>query len=328
MDTRVQNRLLWYIFVATYGEVGPVKFKAHYHTTCSTTLLQRMKKKKVFKIQTISVYISTTLVLLLLGIMGILFIGAQSISKNVKENLRVTIVFSNGFEENEILKFKKSLDSDERILKSTYISKEQALAEETESLKANPADLLGYNPYEASIELTMQPEFSNTEELEKLKQMLITKKGIKEVIYQKDLVDTINNSIQRIGFLLLSLLAMLTLISWSLIGNLVRLSIYSKRFLLHTMKLVGATWGFISRPFIIKNMWIGIISGIIANILLASGLYLLQQNEPGIIAMLPAGGLAIVAVGTTLFGMIICMLCAFLSVQRFLRMRKNDLYFI
>ena len=110
-----------------------------------------MKKKKVFKIQTISVYISTTLVLLLLGIMGILFIGAQSISKNVKENLRVTIVFSNGFEENEILKFKKSLDSDERILKSTYISKEQALAEETESLKANPADLLGYNPYEASI---------------------------------------------------------------------------------------------------------------------------------------------------------------------------------
>ena len=287
-----------------------------------------MKKIKVFRIQTISVYISTTLVLLLLGIMGILFIGAQSLSKNVKENILVTVVFSNTLEESEILGFKKSIDSDKRILKSVYISKEQALVEETEALKANPADILGYNPYEASIELTMKPEYSNSEELEKIKQMLINRKGVKEIIYQKDLVDTINNNIQRAGIMLLALLAMLTLISWSLIGNLVRLSIYSKRFLLHTMKLVGATWGFISRPFIINNMWIGFFSGIIANLLLATGLYFLQQSEPGIVAMLPQEGLAAVAVGTTLFGMIICMLCAFLSVQRFLRMRKNDLYFI
>lgn len=287
-----------------------------------------MKKKKVFKIQTISVYISTTLVLLLLGIMGILFIGAQSLSNNVKENILVTVVFNNTLEESDILKLKRSIDSDKRIQKSIYISKEQALAEETKALKANPADILGYNPYEASLELTMKPEFSNSEELEKLKQMLITKKGIKEIIYQKDLVDTINNNIQRAGFMLLALLVMLTLISWSLIGNLVRLSIYSKRFLLHTMKLVGATWGFISKPFIVSNMWIGFTSGIIANILLVTGLYFLQQNEPGIAAMLPTEGLIVVAAGITLFGMIICMLCAFLSVRRFLRMRKNDLYFI
>lgn len=289
---------------------------------------KKMKKKKVFKIQTISVYISTTLVLLLLGIMGILFIGAQSISKNVKENILLTVVFSNSIEESDILKIKTGIDSDKRILKSSYISKEQALAEETKALKANPAEILGYNPYEASIEITMKPEYSNTEELEKLKQMLITQKGIREIIYQKDLVDTINNNIQRAGFLLLALLAMLTLISWSLIGNLVRLSIYSKRFLLHTMKLVGATWGFISKPFIIKNMWIGFFSGIIANILLACGLYFLQQNEPGIATMLPTEELVLVATGITLFGMTICMLCAFLSVRRFLRMRKNDLYFI
>jgi cell division transport system permease protein len=287
-----------------------------------------MKKKKVFKIQTISVYISTTLVLLLLGIMGILFIGAQSISKTVRENILVTVVFNNAIEEGDILKLKKSIDSDKRIQKSVYISKEEALAEETKALKANPAEILGYNPYEASIELTMKPEFSNSEELEKLKQMLMTKKGIKEIIYQKDLIDTINNNIQRAGFLLLALLVMLTLISWSLIRNLVRLSIYSKRFLLHTMKLVGATWGFISKPFIISNMWIGFTSGIIANMLLATGLYFLQQNEPAITAMLPKEELLVVAAGITLFGMTICMLCAFLSVRRFLRMRKNDLYFI
>lgn len=287
-----------------------------------------MKKKNIFKIQTISVYISTMLVLLLLGVMGILFIGAKSISKSVKENILVTIILSNSLEENEIQTLKKSIDNDRRILKSSYISKEEALAEETEALKANPAEILGYNPYEASIELTMKPEFSNSVELENLKQTLIKKRGIKEIIYQRDLVDTINSNIQRAGFMLLALLVMLTLISWSLIGNLVRLSIYSKRFLLHTMKLVGATWSFICRPFIVKNMWIGFLSGIIANLLLSAGLYILSHSEPGIMSILPMDGLIAVGVGITLFGMTICMLCAFLSVRRFLRMRKNDLYFI
>lgn len=287
-----------------------------------------MKKKNIFKIQTISVYISTMLVLLLLGVMGILFIGAKSISKSVKENILVTIILSNSLEENEILTLKKSIDNDRRILKSSYISKEEALAEETEALKANPAEILGYNPYEASIELIMKPEFSNSVELENLKQTLIKKRGIKEIIYQRDLVDTINSNIQRAGFMLLALLVMLTLISWSLIGNLVRLSIYSKRFLLHTMKLVGATWSFICRPFIVKNMWIGFLSGIIANLLLSAGLYILSHSEPGIMSILPIDSLIAVGVGITLFGMTICMLCAFLSVRRFLRMRKNDLYFI
>ena len=285
-------------------------------------------KKRFFKVQTISVYISTTLVLLLLGIMGILFIGAKSLSRSVQENMQVTVIVSNNLKESEILDLKKNLDNDKRVLRSKYISKEQALEEETIALKANPVDVLGYNPYEASIELTIKPEYSNTEELEKFEQILIKKVGIKEILYQKDLIDTINENIQRAGIMLLALLGMLTLISWSLIGNLVRLSIYSKRFLLHTMKLVGATWGFICKPFILKNMWIGVFSGVIANILLATGLYLVMQNEPEIFSMLPTTELIAVAAGVILFGMTICMLCAFLSVLRFLRMRKNDLYFI
>ena len=285
-------------------------------------------KKRFFKVQTISVYISTTLVLLLLGIMGILFIGAKSLSRSVQENMQVTVIVSNNLKESEILDLKKNLDNDKRVLRSKYISKEQALEEETIALKANPVDVLGYNPYEASIELTIKPEYSNTEELEKFEQTLIKKVGIKEILYQKDLIDTINENIQRAGIMLLALLGMLTLISWSLIGNLVRLSIYSKRFLLHTMKLVGATWGFICKPFILKNMWIGVFSGVIANILLATGLYLAMQNEPEIFSMLPTTELIAVAAGVILFGMTICMLCAFLSVLRFLRMRKNDLYFI
>ncbi len=285
-------------------------------------------KKRGVNIQTISVYISTTLVLLLLGIMGTLFIGAQSLTQNVQKNLVMSVVINNEASEDAILKIKKEIDSDKRILSTTYISKEQALAEESKALKTNPAEILGYNPYEASLEITMKPEFANSTELAAIEKRLLKKKEIKEIIYQKELIDTINTNIRKAGIMLLALLAMLTIISWSLIGNMVRLSIYSKRFILHTMKLVGASWGFICRPFIIKNMWIGVFSGIAANAILAGGLYMLQQNEPEIINIIQFDKLAIVAVMVIVFGMIICMLCALMSVLRFLRMRRNDLYFI
>lgn len=285
-------------------------------------------KKRGVRIQTISVYISTTLVLLLLGVMGALFIGAQSLTHNVQKNLIMSVVIKNEASEDAILKIKKEIDSDKRILSTTYISREQALAEESKALKTNPAEILGYNPYEASLEITMKPEYANSTELEAIEKTLLKKKEIKEIIYQKELVDTINTNIRKAGIILLALLAMLTIISWSLIGNMVRLSIYSKRFILHTMKLVGASWGFICRPFIIKNMWIGIFSGIAANAILASVLYMLQQNEPDIANIIQFDKLAIVAVIVIAFGMVICMLCALMSVLRFLKMRRNDLYFI
>lgn len=285
-------------------------------------------KKRAFKVQTISVYISTTLVLLLLGIMGIMYTGARSLSKGMQQNIVMSVVIGGNIPEADILKLKKEIDSDSRVLKSVYISKEQALAEESIALQADPVEILGYNPYEASVEITLKHEFSTSEQLAELSAGLAKKKGVKEVLYQKELIDTINSNINRAGVAMMALFVMLTLISWSLIGNLVRLSIYSKRFILHTMKLVGATWGFIRRPFIIKNMWIGLISGIIANMLLAAGIYLLGEKEPAILALLPLKELICTGVAVILFGVIICTLCAFLSVNSFLRMRRNDLYFI
>ena len=285
-------------------------------------------KRKGIKVQTISVYISTTLVLLLLGVMGTLFIGAQSLTHSVQKNLVMSVIIKNETGEETIMKLKKELENDKRILNTVYISREQALAEESEALKTNPAEILGYNPYEASLEITMEPKYANSGELQAIEKGLLKKKEVKEVIYQKDLVDTINANIRKAGAILLALLAMLTIISWSLIGNMVRLSIYSQRFILHTMKLVGASWGFICRPFIIKNMWIGIFSGIVANAALAGGLYLLQQSEPEITRIIHTEKLAAVGIIVIAFGMTICMLCALMSVLRFLRMRRNDLYFI
>ena len=285
-------------------------------------------KKPIFKIQTISVYISTTLVLLLLGAMGILFVAAQEVSKSVQDNLGVSVIMNNDAPEADILKLKERLDASRYTQAVKYISKEQALDEQRLELKTDPVEQLGYNPYEAEIELTLKPEYANRDSLAMIEKSLLRNKDVKELIYQQELMDSVNESIQKVGLTLLAFLAMLTLISWSLISNLVRLSIYSKRFLMHTMKLTGATWGFIRRPFIVSNMWIGLLSGVLANAMLAAGIYFLQQQEPVLMAYLPIDDLAVVGAAVILFGITICSLCAFLSVNRFLRMRNNDLYFI
>ena len=268
-------------------------------------------KKPIFNIQTLSVYISTTLVLLLLGIMGILFVGGQSVSRKIKENFNITVIIDRKTDEETILKLHKEIEKKEYVLSSKYISKEDALEDAKASLGTDPMELLGSNPYEAEIE-----------------KELLKNKCVSEVIYHKGHIDSVNNNIRKVALLLLVLLALLTVISWSLIGNLVRLSIYSKRFLLHTMKLVGATWGFIRRPFLLHNMWIGFAAGVIANALLGTALYMMQQRAPEIALLLPMRELAIVGTAVIAFGIIICTLCAFLSVNRFLRMRNNDLYFI
>lgn len=285
-------------------------------------------KKPVLNIQTLSVYISTTLVLLLLGIMGILFVSGQSVSKRIKENFSMTVIIDSKTDEPEILKLKKDIDKKEYVLNSQYISKEDALNEAKESLGTDPMELLGENPYEAEIEINLKKEFSDVENMTKIEKELLGKKGISEVIYHKGHIDTVNRNIRKVALLLLTLLVLLTVISWSLISNLVRLSIYSKRFLLHTMKLVGATWGFIRRPFLLHNMWIGFVAGLIANTLLGTAIYMIQQRSPEFASLLPVRELAIVGAAVIAFGIVICTMCAFLSVNRFLRMRNNDLYFI
>lgn len=285
-------------------------------------------KKPVFNIQTLSVYISTTLVLLLLGIMGILFVCGQSVSNKIKENFNITVIIDREANEETILKLQKEIDKKDYVLSSKYISKEDALEDAKASLGTDPMELLGSNPYEAEIEINLKKDFSNVEKMTEIEKELLKNKCVSEVIYHKGHIDSVNSNIRKVALLLLVLLALLTVISWSLIGNLVRLSIYSKRFLLHTMKLVGATWGFIRRPFLLHNMWIGFAAGIIANALLGTALYMLQQRAPEMALLLPIRELAIVGAAVIAFGIIICTLCAFLSVNRFLRMRNNDLYFI
>lgn len=286
------------------------------------------KSKKRFKIQILSVYVSTTLVLILLGTMGILMIAAKSLSDNIKKDFTVSVVIKNDSNEKEIQKLRNSLNKKAYVAKATYISKEMVLEEQKKELGTDPVEFLGFNPYEASIELSIKPEAATESNLAVIEKEIRIYPSVSEVIYHKELISAINSNINRIGVALLILFALLTIISWSLISNLVRLTIYSQRFLLHTMKLVGATWGFIRRPFLTRNFRIGLCSGIMANIFLGGGLYLLAEREPAIITILPLENIIAVGAATIIFGIVITVLCAYSSVNRFLRMKGNDLYFI
>jgi cell division transport system permease protein len=286
-----------------------------------------MSKPKV-KIQTLSVYISTTLVLLLLGAMCALLMSARSLSDHIRRNMTMSVVVSGKMNEQDILKYQKRLEKLPCVISSKYISSEQILEEQKVELGVDPVEFLGYNPYDPSIDRTLKSEYARPDSMALLEKQLLKDERVTQVVYHREIIESVNDNIRKIAAALLAFMAVLTIISWSLIGNAVRLSIYSKRFLLHTMKLVGATWGFIRRPFIMHNLRIGLLSGIAANILLGGVFYLLLQEEPAMITILPPMSLAIIGSAVILFGILMTVTCAYLSVTRFLRMRGNDLYFL
>ena len=286
-----------------------------------------MSKHRI-KIQTLSVYTSTTLVLVLLGVMCALLFSARSLSDYIKRNMTMSVVVSSKLSEADVLDFRKQLDKRSYVAESKYVSSAQILEEQKRELGADPVEFLGYNPYEPSIDLTLKSEYACPDSMAMLEKRLLKDKRVTQVVYHREIIEVVNDNIHKVAMVLLGFMVVLTLISWSLIGNAVRLSIYSKRFILHTMKLVGATWGFIRRPFIVNNMYIGLLSGIAADALLGGIFYLALREEPALITILPPMSLAVIAAAVICFGILMTVSCAYSSVNRFLRMRGDDLYFL
>lgn len=234
---------------------------------------RRKKNKMHWNVQTITSTISTSLVLILIGLVILLSLTARVVADSVKENLTVTIVLNDDVQTNQAKQLQDSLCNLRYVGNIDYISREQAMQEQIESMGIDPTEFLGANPFSISMEIKVKPEYSVTDSLQWISTELRTTKNIAEVIYQKDLVDSLNRNLQRASFFLLAIAMLLIIISLSLINNTVRLSVYNHRFLLYTMKLVGARWSFIRRPFLIKAFWMGIASAIIANAALFAGIY-------------------------------------------------------
>ena len=290
----------------------------------------KMKHNSVsyFVMQFVRSSISTTLVLLLLGLVVFFVLGAHNLSVYVKENINFSILISDDMKESDILKLQKKLDKEPFVKATEYISKKQALREQTEAMGTDPQEFLGYNPFTASIEVKLHSDYANSDSIAKIEKKIKKNTNIQEVLYQKDLIDAVNDNIRNISLMLLGLAVILTFISFALINNTIRLTIYSKRFLIHTMKLVGASWSFIRRPFLRRNFWIGVLSAVIADAVLWGAAYWLVSYEPELIRVITPDVMLLVSVSVLIFGVLITWLCALLSINKYLKMKAGTLYYI
>lgn len=279
------------------------------------------------RLQTVTLCISTALVLILLGLVVFSTLTGRNLSAYVKENLTVTMMLEQDMVDNEAQTITRSLTQRPYIKTIHFISKNEALRDAAKQMGADPSTFTdGVNPFSSSIELTLKSDYANNDSIVWISKELRKYPKVSDISYQKDLVDAVNQNLTKIGMAMMVLALLLTFVSFSLINNTVRLGIYARRFSIHTMKLVGASWGFIRRPFVFNAVAIGIIAATLACGVLGLCIYASYRYEPEILTIVTWREMAITGGSVFLFGIVITMICANISVNRFLRMKAGDLY--
>ena len=274
----------------------------------------------------VTLCISTSMVLVLLGLVVFSVLSSRNLSQWVKENLMVTVMLNEEVTVNDAKLLCRDLYHRPYSKNIDYISREQALKEQTAAMGSDPSEFLGTNPFSATLELQLKSDYANRDSLKWIAEELKKNPKVADVAYQVDLMDKVNSNLTKVNILLLVIAGLLTFISFSLINNTVRLSIYSRRFLIHTMKLVGASWGFIRRPFMRNGLLVGILAAIIAIIVLGGCVYGLYYYEPNMVNIITWVELAITAGAVFLFGILITSISSYISVNKFLKMSAGDLY--
>lgn len=275
----------------------------------------------------ITTIVSITLVLFMLGMLGLIVLHAKKLSDYVKENIGFSIIMKENVKEAGIIKLQKILDATEYVKSTEYITKEEAAKEFEEELGEEFTSFLGYNPLLPTIEVRFKAEYANNDSLTIIKEKILENSNVKEVFYQESLVDVVNKNVRKIGIIILGFSALLLIIAIALINNTIRLSVYSKRFLIRSMQLVGATRYFISKPFIWKGILHGVIGAFIAIVLLAGIIYFSQRELPELINLqdidlfLSLFGIVIV------LGIIISWLSNLLAVRKYIRIKTDSLYY-
>lgn len=280
--------------------------------------------------KTKSVYISTVisiaLVLLMAGLLGLILVHAKNLSNYIKENIVLNVILYEDTEEADALKLQKTLNDNPHVLNTEYISKELAARNLQQDLGEDFVEFLGYNPLSASIDVHLKAEYANQDSVQNFIKEVSANKIIKEMVYQESLLDMVNNNIRIIGLVILTFTVILLIIAVALINNTIRLSIYSQRFLIKSMQMVGATKGFIRRPFLGYGILHGLLGSIIAIVLLIMVLYFGQQQIPELILLQNYFEFAIIFAGVIAIGILISGLSTYFAVTKYLHLRMNDLY--
>jgi cell division transport system permease protein len=286
----------------------------------SRTYTRRIRSSAITSI------ISISLVLLLLGLVGLLLINGRNIRKQVMESIGFNVILKENIKEADIYQLQKILDAREYILSTEYITKEEAALETEQMLGEDFIRFLGYNPLPPSIRVRLHQPWTNPDSVMIIEQDLLQFDSIEEVYYKKSLLYAINENIRQISLVILGFSLLLTLISVTLINNTIRLSIYSKRFIINTMQLVGATRSFIRRPFLYKGAANGFTASLIALVILFSLVYFLQEKFEGVISLKNYDMMAILALGVILTGMLITWISTFFAVNKYLNIKTDKLY--
>lgn len=274
-----------------------------------------------------SVVLSIALVLFLLGLLGLLVLNAKKVSDHFKEQVVVSIYLKDTAKDVEIKQLEKSLAMSDYVKTTEYVSKEQA----AESMKAENGedfmDFLGYNPLQNSLDVHLKADFVTSEHLETIKEEALSKNFVDEVRYDNDLVTLMNNNVKKISFWVLVISTIFTIIAVLLINSSIRLSVYSKRFTIKTMQMVGATKHFIRKPFVWKSVRLGIVGAVLALIGMAIVLYYLNQTFPELNLLRSPILIAILFATIFVLGIVITWISTFIATQRFLNLKTDQLYY-
>lgn len=286
-------------------------------------------KSTNFRLQSSSIttIISLSLVLFMLGLLGLLILNTKQLADHFKENIGFQIILKDEAKEADIEKLNDMLKGTTYVKSTQLITKDEAAKILQQDLGEDFVAFIGYNPLKASIDVRFKAEYTNQDSIGWIEQQILENKNVKELVYPKSLISNMNNNMKKVGIVLLSFSAVLMLIAIALINNTIRLSIYSKRFIIKTMQLVGATQAFIRLPFVLKGMQQGIYSAIIAILLLMGVLFFSRKQLPDIVVVDAPSMLAMLFGLVIMLGIAIGTISTALAVRKYLRLRSDELYY-
>jgi len=273
-----------------------------------------------------SVIISLSLVLFVVGLLSLVLINAQKLSNYIKENVGFSIMIKENTNQFEIKKFNKSIDAMPFTKSTSFISKEVATSELESDLGEEFVDFLGFNPILASIDVKLSPNYSNNDSLSVISNNLIKNSLVHEIYYQKNLISKINNNVKKLSLFLLTFCIILFFIAFALINNTIRLSVYSKRFLIKTMRLVGAKNSFIQKPFILDGIYQGMYSAIFAIFMLMGSIQLVQTETASLLNITDLKIIGLVFILIFIIGIILSSLSTYFAVKKFINVSESELY--
>ncbi len=287
---------------------------------------QSISKRKLRSSYATSI-VSISLVLFLLGLVGLLVLNAKRLSIHIKENIGFSVILKEGAKEVDIIRLQKNLDAKDYVKSTDYISREEAARETAEALGEDFVEFLGYNPLPASLDVKFYADYANPDSIVAIEKELQRFEEVDEIMYHESLIHLVNENVRKISLIIFAFSGLMFFIAIALVNNTIRLSVYARRFLINTMKLVGATHSFIRKPFLFKSAEHGIYASIIAILLLIGVIYLIQQEFMEVISFQDIDILGILFFIVILLGILLNWISTYFAINKYLRMKSDELYY-